>query len=211
MRKSGAQRGKAASTNKKKKKKKTAWGALRERVRVSVENTKLLSDGEQMSDCHCACILLSNTGLGRRTVNGHLVAVGIKRDRQFCQIFMAADWFWTSRHVRQVEGSHGDCGKPLQECPHYGLTRAFAPGIARLLMQSPHPPGLCSAREKDPYLRTCDIILLLASSKILYIATMTLYSLGLLLQVLDLLHNLFMSKWEELLHCCLAASWPFLI
>lgn len=31
---------------------------------VSVENTKLLSEGEQMSDCHCACIFLSNTGLG---------------------------------------------------------------------------------------------------------------------------------------------------
>lgn len=59
---------------------------------VSVENTKLLSDGEQMSDCHCACIFLSNAGLlGRRTVNGHLVAVGIKRNRQICQIFLAAD------------------------------------------------------------------------------------------------------------------------
>lgn len=53
---------------------------------VSVENTKLLSDGEQMSDCHCACIFLSNTGMGRRAVTGHLVAVTIKRDRHFCQI-----------------------------------------------------------------------------------------------------------------------------
>lgn len=26
---------------------------------MSVENTKLLSDGEQMSDCHCACIFFS--------------------------------------------------------------------------------------------------------------------------------------------------------
>lgn len=79
MRKSGVRRESGIE-------KKTAWGALRERVRVSVENTKLLSDGEQMSDCHCACIFLSNTGLGRRAVNGHLVAVRIERDRQFCQI-----------------------------------------------------------------------------------------------------------------------------
>ena len=31
---------------------------------VSVENTKLLSDGEQMSDCHCACIFSFRHGLG---------------------------------------------------------------------------------------------------------------------------------------------------
>lgn len=35
---------------------------------ASVENTKLLSEAEQMSDYHCACIFLTNTGLGRRTV-----------------------------------------------------------------------------------------------------------------------------------------------
>lgn len=38
--------------------------------------------------------------------------------------------------------------------------------IAHLLMQSPHPPSVCSAREKDPYLRTRDIILLSAPSTI---------------------------------------------
>lgn len=43
------------------------------------------------------------------------------------------------------------------------------------------------------------------SSRILYIATMTPYSLGWLLQVLDLLHNLFHVKTER------TASWPFLI
>lgn len=64
--------------------KETTRGALRESG-VSVENTKLLSAAEQMSDCHCAYIFLSNTGLGTRTVSWHLVAVGIKRDWQFCQ------------------------------------------------------------------------------------------------------------------------------
>ena len=56
---------------------------------VSVENTKPLSGGEQMSDCRCACIFRSNTlALGRR-VSGHLVAVGKKKSEigQFCHIF----------------------------------------------------------------------------------------------------------------------------
>lgn len=62
---------------------------------VSVENTKLLSGGEQMSDCRCACIFRSNTlALGRR-VSGHLVAVGGEKKRARsgnCVTFFFLPW-----------------------------------------------------------------------------------------------------------------------
>lgn len=55
---------------------------------VSVENTELLSDGEQMSDCHCTCILYQTRGSGRRTVSGHLVTVRINARSAFLLLFL---------------------------------------------------------------------------------------------------------------------------
>lgn len=76
---------------------KTAWGGgggegvgvlLEWGSGVSVENTELLSDGEQMSDCHCTCILYQTRGLGRRTVSGHLVTVRINARSAFLLLFL---------------------------------------------------------------------------------------------------------------------------
>lgn len=76
---------------------KTAWGGgggegvgvlLEGGSGVSVENTELLSDGEQMSDCHCTCILYQTRGSGRRTVSGHLVTVRINARSAFLLLFL---------------------------------------------------------------------------------------------------------------------------
>ena len=76
-----------------KRKKKNGMGCSEGESGVSVENTKLLSGGEQMSDCRCACIFRSNTlALGRR-VSGHLVAVGGEKKSeigQLCHIFFSS-------------------------------------------------------------------------------------------------------------------------
>lgn len=45
---------------------------------MSVWNTKLLSDGEQMSACHCACIVLSYEGFGEAR-RQRALTVGVKR------------------------------------------------------------------------------------------------------------------------------------
>lgn len=81
---------------------------------------------------------------------------------------IAVSEFWFELQHTSVEARLQPYGVRVTDSRHMDAhvvvlyVESLRRGFARMV-QSPHPPGLCSARERDSYLRTRDIILLFPS------------------------------------------------